>query len=597
MSLPNDSDFLLEAGRLINSGQSNSLILHGNVHDLFEIDLLRGEGTEYVNLTTLIIQKWGIGRNIVLRYELNGLIQIPEDAEEALNEAWDKLRGINPREGRAIKEMLGHQVAAQPTPTLTARIRSAVGDSLKALEILRQITLCSRRGHLDARVIILIDNADAIIPDGPLPQLSEQDRFRVCKLQEWFSEPSFANGTDTVILIAEAQSLINQRVAKLPQVLSIKVPAPDEATRKDFIQWFNATLPEAQKLKRSGMNQGEIAALSAGLSLYALQQLLKDASYRDAPIHPIDVINKVESHIIDLLGDDVIEFKKPEHRFKDVVGFSQLKTYLQSEFIPRIRSAGPEALTGAAVAGPIGSGKTFVFEAVAGELGIVVMTLKNIRSQWFGQTDVLFEKLRQVLDAVGRALIFIDEADTQLGGVGKNDHATERRLTGKIQSLMSDPKMRGKVTWLLITARIHLLSPDIRRPGRAGSLIIPVLDPTGGDQRAFLQWALKGNLTDKLSELEFAELIETTAGYSAAEFANLRSELKHQSKGLSKQQILDLIDDMIPPAIAETRRFQTLQALINCTRKSLLNDPENYTAETRLAWQQELRQLEAAGIE
>ena len=91
-------------------------------------------------------------------------------------------------------------------------------------------------------------------------------------------------------------------------------------------------------------------------------------------------------------------------------------------------------------------------------------------------------------------LIFVDEADTQFGGVGADAHETERRLTGKIQAMMSDPALRGRVVWLLITARIHRLSPDIRRPGRAGDLIIPILDPEGPDRREFIAWAVRGFL-------------------------------------------------------------------------------------------------------
>jgi len=120
-----------------------------------------------------------------------------------------------------------------------------------------------------------------------------------------------------------------------------------------------------------------------------------------------------------------------------------------------------------------------------------VLVLKNIRSQWFGQTDVIFERLRRVLEALEKVLIFVDEADTQFGGVGEGAHETERRLTGKIQAMMSDPRLRGKVIWLLMTARIHLLSPDIRRPGRVGDLIIPVLDPVGEDRLEFIRWMLK----------------------------------------------------------------------------------------------------------
>ena len=95
-----------------------------------------------------------------------------------------------------------------------------------------------------------------------------------------------------------------------------------------------------------------------------------------------------------------------------------------------------------------------------------MLVLKNIRSQWFGQTDVIFERLRRVLEhGVEKGGDFVDEADTQFGGVGAETHATERRLTGKIQAMMSDPKLRGKVMWLLMTTRIHLSVPDIRRPG------------------------------------------------------------------------------------------------------------------------------------
>ena len=92
---------------------------------------------------------------------------------------------------------------------------------------------------------------------------------------------------------------------------------------------------------------------------------------------------------------------------------------------------------------------------------------------------MIFERLRRVLEALEKVVIFVDEADTQFGGVGAETHSTERRLTGKIQAMMSDPRLRGRVIWLLMTARIHLLSPDIRRPGRVGDLIIPVLDPEG----------------------------------------------------------------------------------------------------------------------
>jgi SpoVK/Ycf46/Vps4 family AAA+-type ATPase len=312
------------------------------------------------------------------------------------------------------------------------------------------------------------------------------------------------------------------------------------------------------------------------------------------------LVAKVEEFIKAQVGEDVIEFKKPSHSLKDVVGFTKLKKFIAEELIPRFRAYGDKALPGAGVAGPIGSGKTFIFEAVAAELGVPVLVLKNIRSQWFGQTDVIFERLRRVLEALEKVIIFVDEADTQFGGVGAETHSTERRLTGKIQAMMSDTKLRGKVTWLLMTARINLLSPDIRRPGRVGDLIIPVLDPEGEDHKEFVAWLLAG--TDLPCDEQkgiFSEIEELTKGYSAAAFASLRSNLKSHEE-LTVEKVRYIIRDHIPPAIGQTREYQKLQALLNCTRRSLLPDSvmsgNETLAQLRDGWEDKIRELEAKGI-
>jgi SpoVK/Ycf46/Vps4 family AAA+-type ATPase len=209
------------------------------------------------------------------------------------------------------------------------------------------------------------------------------------------------------------------------------------------------------------------------------------------------------------------------------------------------------------------------------------------------------------LEALDRVLIFVDEADTQFGGVGEGTHETERRLTGKIQAMMSDPKLKGKVYWLLMTARIHLLSPDIRRPGRVGDLIIPVLDPEGDDRKAFLKWALKDVKVDvkdgpmeidkQLDWLVDYILPELPPDYSSASFASLKSNLAYKKQFFNRGSLLNEINDFIQPAISQTRRYQTLQALANCTRRSLLPNP-NIAEKERNEWEKEIMELEAKGI-
>jgi hypothetical protein len=575
--------------KTINSHQSRSVILCGNVYDLFAY---KGE---YVPLVDFLLKKTNHPKIVQVVYELNGPIRIEQDGKDwtlKLKEAY-----IAGKSGQDVNDLLIERIKSDKPPLydiLSEEFDGLLRDSRKnptlALQVLRLLTKASREHLQDANLLIIIESADMLVPTGKdISSLNEADRKRIAIVQDWFSDPHFCEGQDSVCLIAESSSLIHSRISRLPQVLSIEVPSPTTADRQAFIDWYGYEVDPS------------IAKLTAGLSLHAIRQLLAGAKYAGTPITPDLIVDKVEEYIKGQVGDDVVEFKKPQHNLKDVVGFSSLKDFLRDELIPRFKAYGSEALPGAAVAGPIGSGKTFIFEAVAAELGVPVLVLKNIRSQWFGQTDVIFERLRRVLEALEKVIIFVDEADTQFGGVGAETHSTERRLTGKIQAMMSDVKLRGKVTWLLMTARINLLSPDIRRPGRVGDLIIPILDPEGEDHKAFVNWVLCA-IPGSYTEADINRMVKLTKGYSAAGFASLRSNLEAKKKLCSEftfETIVDVVNDHIPPAIGKTREYQKLQALMNCTRKSLLpkllleNRP---LSEIKQSWEDKIKKLEMEGI-
>lgn len=599
-----DYAFLRTAGRILNSGQARSLFITGNIHDLF---YLPGAGTRYVTLLEFLEHHWALPDRIPIIYEINGPLRFLRVADrDKITRAWVQWRlGVDPDQ-RAVENMLSGTKTASETQAIAVafegNLEAAVGNPTVALELLRQMCLCSRAQQdgkpiLREDLLIIIEGADLLLPEASISGLSDADRRRVAVMHDWFSDPGFMNGGDSVILLAESRSLVNQRIARLPQLAEVLVPAPTEVERGHFIRWFLTDASGAQL--ELGMGVDELARLTAGLTIHALQQLLKGARHLGGALTQRQVVEKVEEFIQSQLGEDIVEFKKPVHRLDDCVGFTALKQFLRDELIPRFRSTGPDALSGAAVAGPIGGGKTFIFEAVAAELDMVVLVLKNIRSQWYGQTDVIFERLRRVLDALAKVLIFVDEADTQFGGVGAETHETERRLTGKIQAMMSDPRLRGRVVWLLMTARIHRLSLDIRRPGRVGDLIIPVLDPAGDDRKAFIRWAVEDVAAFPLDDRAVESIDSLTKDYSSAGFASLRSELKARSartgEKLGLDAVLALVRDLIPPAITATRRYQTLQALVNTTRRSLLPNPDVSDAE-RERWAAEIRDLEARGV-
>lgn len=595
-------EFFSQLARIINSGQARSIVLSGNVNDLYF------NGESYVPLVPFLLRKTSVSGLIQVVYELNGPVRLGSEEQAKLREAWAAWKTGVDVNALAIRE-LGSESSRVDLRRreFDQYLRGAIGNATQALEFLRQLSICSRVA-LRENLLIFIEAADMLLPSGDesISRMNDSQLRRIAIVTDWFSDPDFFSGKDSVCLITESRSQIHSRIARLPQVLGVEAPAPDAASRAHFVAWNRArpataaipvpddTTAAQPELPESADQLGTLAESTAGLTIHALRQLLLASAYSHRPVSHDDVVRQVEQFIQTQLGEDVVEFKKPTHTLKDVVGNAGLKKFLVETMLPRLALPDDRALPGAAVAGPIGGGKTFIFEAVAAELDMPVLVLKSIRSQWFGQTDVIFERLRRVLEALEKVVIFVDEADTQFGGVGEGTHETERRLTGKIQGMMSDTALRGKVIWLLMTARIHLLSPDIRRPGRVGDLIIPVLDPVGQDRRDFIHWMLKPAGDAGANLLQWLDQEGLAPDFSAAAFAALRSQIK-AIPPKSEAELKSSIGDFIQPAIGQTRRYQTLQALVNCTRRSLLPDP-NVSEEQRALWEREINLLEAQGI-
>ena len=584
--------FFKQLARLLNSGQTRSVLLCGNIYDL------QWDGSSYVPLNPFLMQKTQTPGILQLVYELNGPIRMNKEAHDKLRGAWVEWKTGVDANTLALREL--HQKGSSLEfyqDEFDRNLRTATGNPTLALEFLRQLTICSRTA-LRENLLIVVEAADMLLPEaGSLAALNDRQLHRISIVHDWFGDPEFINGSDSVVLLADSRTLVHSRISRMPSVLSIDVPAPSLQQRVDFITRY---IEDSTPTPRLWSTPEALGECTAGLTLQVLRQMLAGAAYTGEELTAERAFEKVEDFIRTQLGDDVVDFKKPQHSLDDVVGFTKLKEFLRRELIPRFRAKGSKALPGAAVAGAIGSGKTFIFEAVAAELDLPVLVLKNIRSKWFGQTDVIFERLRRMLDALEKVVIFVDEADTQFGRVDSNAHDTERRLTGKIQAMMSDPQLRGRVLWLLMTARIHLLSPDIRRPGRVGDLIIPVLDPCDEDRTAFIRWVLSATMLDGSDAPPSDELARQLdeeilpKDYSAAAFASLRSLLK----ALEPESWADVraaIYDQISPNIGATREYQTLQALLNCTRRSLLPDPD-ISDEDRAAWDRRIRELEMEGI-
>ena len=300
-------DFFRRLARIFNSGQSRCVILHGNIYDLFWDD------KEYVPLISFVQEKTGVAGLIRLVYELNGPIRVDPADYDRLRDAWVNWKTGMDADALNLRDLKRREnVLRQRRDEYDALIRGSIGNATQALEFLRQLTICSRT-TLSENLLIIIEAADMMLPAGrgDIAHLNDAQLRRISIVSDWFGDPQFMSGGDSVCLVAESRSEIHPRIARLPQLLAVEVPAPSTEQRLHFIEHFQETADTKAKLWSTPTS---LAEFSAGLSIHALRQLLVAAAYNDQAMQPADVILMVQNYIQGQLGEDVVEFKKPSHR-------------------------------------------------------------------------------------------------------------------------------------------------------------------------------------------------------------------------------------------------------------------------------------------
>ena len=142
-------------------------------------------------------------------YEQNGPIRILDDADKLKN-AWISwkagldldtllLKGLKEK-GQTELERLGGE--------FDTLLIDAIGNATLALEFLRQLTICSRNARLSGNLMIFIEAADMLLPagNGDVASLNDKQLRRISICQDWFGDPAFMNGGDSVCMIAESRS-------------------------------------------------------------------------------------------------------------------------------------------------------------------------------------------------------------------------------------------------------------------------------------------------------------------------------------------------------------------------------------------------------
>ena len=348
-------------------------------------------------------------------------------------------------------------------------------------------------------------------------------------LRDWATDDLLIQHSLVTCLIADNLNDLHPLIVQNPRVGSIQIPQPAVGELRATLTLIEPDYPKA--LAEFKGNSFLLANQLVGASVNSIEELLMLKEHAGEAIQPADLI-ELKKSLVEKDCDNLIEFIDSKRTLDDFQGHDILKAWLRQD-VALWRQSQVQALPmGYLVCGPVGTGKTFLVECLAGEAGIPVVKIKNFRDKWVGTTEGNLEKIFRLLHALGRCFVFIDEADQALGkrDSGSNDSGLSGRVYSMIAKEMSDGGNRGKIIWVLASSRPDLIEIDLKRPGRV-DVKIPIF-PTSTPEEGFA-------LLRVLCQRRGAPIDEN-------DFASLK----------------ELVPDWLTPGAAETLAVKTLRSVL-----------------------------------
>jgi SpoVK/Ycf46/Vps4 family AAA+-type ATPase len=228
------------------------------------------------------------------------------------------------------------------------------------------------------------------------------------------------------------------------------------------------------------------------------------------------------------------------------------------------------------IAGPVGTGKSYMVSAFAGEIGIPMVKFRNFRTKWQGETESNLERVLNILVAMSPVAVMIDEADAFLGDRAQDgDSGTSNRVFAQIASFMGNTEYRGKIIWFLITCRPDLIPIDLKRQGRAEEHLA-LFYPESEKDREDLFKTLVRKLDLDIRNFPMSDLFKKYKyEYSGAdlEAVLVRAKLLAAMDDrifVKREDMEEAMSDFVPAAYPHEVELQNLVAVLECTSREMI---------------------------
>ena len=397
----------------------------------------------------------------------------------------------------------GHEISAPDLP-------NEMADTFKLLEhILHQpyygvppeeVQRLQQAGQTvpETPLAVILDYAEKLIPYHLGEGQGEREQLQALEVVQRWALDRLIRQTKNIIL------LLTTNIGSIPPSVfaegsgcrAIRVPLPDEEERAAFVRFLmtrarqrltpldprdfgGAQDLQADQLARAtqGMRLLDIDNISRRVFVEFHQGTTRDPR-EGFPVITGQKVQRAKSEAIEAQSAELLEVVRPERGFAEIGGLENLKAYLRRRTaLMKQRRQSPLVPNGLLLAGPPGTGKTIIAEALAKESGFNLVKMRNIQDKWIGSSERNLELVLNLLKDLHPVIVFIDEIDQAMvrRDTGQSgDSGVGARMFARILEAMSNADNRGNILWVAATNRADLIDAALlRRFDR----VIPLLTP------------------------------------------------------------------------------------------------------------------------
>jgi AAA+ superfamily predicted ATPase len=529
---------------LFRSGSAAQFLLHGNVFDVVPA------AGKLLSVPAFLEQMMFATYDVVLRYDRSRGVRATRGADD-----W----------GDWLQGALGKDAS-------TLSLTREPGAALELIDryLLRTLNLQGLPGATaPRRIAVIIDFAEFVVPRGDAAHLGGPFAANTVKVLGWANDPAIVQSNIVTVLISEGLHDLSELVVENPHAASLHLPLPDEDEMVAYIRALAAAqFPELEG--RSDVPLDTIARRLTGLSRVGARTAIALAMGNDRRITST-WLGSIKKDLIEREGQGLLDFVESTFSLDNVAGHDAVKAWLREDAELLKRGSLRALPMGYLIAGRIGTGKTFLVQCWAGELGIPCVVFKNFRDRWVGATESNLEKIFAILRALGQVVVFVDEADQASGKRegGDGDSGLSGRVYSMLAKEMSETRNRGRILWVFATSRPDLVEVDLKRQGRL-DVHMPLFPPETAQEREALLLAIAKKLQLPLTADDLPPFTDdVTLGGNELEGVLVRAlrvhELSPEPRKPLREVLAEVIKEVRPNPHTRKLEYMDLVAVKECT--------------------------------